>query len=554
MASSAKIAAWVAAAAVFAACQSHPAGPTATQTTTASKANAEFACLSGSASPQGSGLLCAAVPALNLVATGEPVKLGSTLTLEIAGVAVGELVDTAIELRNVAAYANAAALRIESVALDSIEDQAGGQFECLQADKKTPCEKGGWQDLVPAGAPLHGNQATSTVLWLRFHKDDAAHHWAWVSLTLRGVSPPKDATGFTIATALDPPKVTVMPADGLSFPYLELGKQATQTFVLANQGKGALRLDGLDLTLLPEAFSVSALAPNAAKDAAAKGGAKWLFAAPLKIAAGSAAEFSLTFAPTDDKKQTGKILFIGNDPAMPSVHVEGNAAIPAMLVEPAGKYDFPGAVPGGTPKEQQFTIRSAGSAPLVITSIGFAAPPPPLYEFSIDQSPLAANLKAPPPVSAANPLVLLPGEQAAFKVLYTPNDITDEAGPPDSADIVFKTNGFLSPTLHVTGSGIKVKCPIAKASLAEKSPVPPKTVLHLTSAGSAAFNGNTITKYAWTVEPLDGPNQVPTPIGTDALATYVATAPGVFGICLDVWDSAGIKSCVPSCAGVEVKQ
>ncbi len=92
----------------------------------------------------------------------------------------------------------------------------------------------------------------------------------------------------------------------------------------------------------------------------------------------------------------------------------------------------------------------------------------------------------------------------------------------------------------------QVKCPIAILAVAEGQKAGAQAVLHLSAIGSYGQGLATVVKWAWSVQAPLGASGKFLP-GADVQApTYQVTAAGQYLFHLDVWDDAGVQSCVPA--------
>jgi hypothetical protein len=160
------------------------------------------------------------------------------------------------------------------------------------------------------------------------------------------------------------------------------------------------------------------------------------------------------------------------------------------------------------------------------------------------------------PVSAANPVVLGPGEAITATLTYAPQIVyagyAGEEPTLDTAVLVIKSSA-MSSTLAVPldGFGVPSECPFASFTIQEGQEVIPQTVLHLSSAGSMSLDG-VVTQFAWSASqpPLSTAAFVPS--ASFPAPSLQANMAGVYVLSLEVWDSAGIKSCEPATRTVHV--
>ena len=94
-------------------------------------------------------------------------------------------------------------------------------------------------------------------------------------------------------------------------------------------------------------------------------------------------------------------------------------------------------------------------------------------------------------------------------------------------------------------------CPTAVIQVAEGKDVIPQTTLYL--LGSQSFgSGAAISKYQWTVQQPPGSQSFFLPSSTAPAPSFETNVAGTYIFFLDVWDDAGVKSCVPAKYEVEV--
>lgn len=148
---------------------------------------------------------------------------------------------------------------------------------------------------------------------------------------------------------------------------------------------------------------------------------------PLVLAPQDSQLFSLTFAPTQPGRQTGR-LRIGND----TFDLAGDASGPVLSytyrtaggvtsVQPLGGIIFPG-VPVGQPSAIEFTIRNTGTAPAPVVNIGIVSDGRPIF-----------TLQGLPPLPSA----IEPNSSMTFRIQYLPL-----ASGPAAASLRINTDAF----------------------------------------------------------------------------------------------------------------
>lgn len=92
----------------------------------------------------------------------------------------------------------------------------------------------------------------------------------------------------------------------------------------------------------------------------------------------------------------------------------------------------------------------------------------------------------------------------------------------------------------------EVKCPIAILAVAEGQKVGTQAVIHLSATGSYGQGLAKIVKWAWSVQAPLGASGAFQPSASAESPTYAITVAGQYLFHLEVWDDAGVKSCVPA--------
>ncbi len=96
----------------------------------------------------------------------------------------------------------------------------------------------------------------------------------------------------------------------------------------------------------------------------------------------------------------------------------------------------------------------------------------------------------------------------------------------------------------------EVKCPIAILTVAEGAKVGSQVVVHLSAASSYGQGLAKVTKWKWSVQAPLGASGGFLPSADVQAPTYQVTAAGQYLFHLDVWDDAGVQSCVPALSTV----
>ncbi|MSQ83320.1 MAG: hypothetical protein EXR77_10615 [Myxococcales bacterium] len=270
--------------------------------------------------------------------------------------------------------------------------------------------------------------------------------------------------------------------------------------------------------------------------------------------------FSLTYASKAADSTTRVCLRTLGDPAHDTagfcffVHYGEPVKAPAPLTEclaidPSGSNL--GQVVLGSEATAVVKVRNCGALPLQWIGLVLAQTVPEQSgAFTIDWAASAALSAAIDPVTgptALKPVLLGPGAFASLQVRF----VAKAAAGIDTATVTALAVAAKA-TGQLTASGVAGGCPVAKVIIAEGNLAIPQTVLHAKGHKSHALGGKTIAKYLWTAQQPVGSNQPLSPTANFANPTLQANAAGDYLFCLQVWDSAGLKSCQPACEMVSV--
>ena len=486
-------------------------------------------------------------------------KLSGNLILDVGGVALKEKALRTVTLSNSGNVILPAGYKIRSVRMQydaqNPEETDVKALECWDLNEEKPCDQldGAWKTIAPKGYTIKpGSGLVSAESFvIRYTAFDNKVRTGVVTVELQGISAQVLSFKINISTKAGSPKANLLPPS-VNYPYVKPKECATELVKMANTGDAVLNISQINLSGVDKSFQMRLVKPEDLDTEWHEGGAMWTLPAPLSIKPSNSADFEVKFCPADDKKKQGQIKFIGNDSSAPSLTVQANSSVPCIQVLPP-TMNFGGAIPGSE-SPMDLTIKNCGSQELVVTDFVLTEDTQDAnQEFFIDQTPLAATgkVKAPPPISAQNPLVLGINEFAAVTVKYAPADISKE-NTPDTGEITVVSSAYVQPKVKLSGIGVEQTCPIAKIKVAEGEEVVPQTNLHLNGSSSLAPGGGTIKKYKWTVKQPTGSNQPLLPSATFPNPTLQANTAGEYEFCLEVWDQNDVKSCVPACTTVLV--
>lgn len=391
--------------------------------------------------------------------SSEASSLTGQLVLLVGSGAKGKEVIKEVTFLNAGNLTFAAGYRIKSVRMKytagSPEEGVVQSLECWSADGTKRCEQldSQWRLIVPKGYSPKEGQTSSESFTVKFTSFDTKPRSAVVSVELLGIEASVLTFNLGVTTQLGPPKATLSPTH-ISFPYVKPMQCAVQNVQLLNSGESALQVDSIHLQGGDPSLQLKLIHPADLDKAWHDGGSVWTFASPLQLLPGGSAEFEVKFCPVSDNKKQCQIKFNGNDSSAPTLTVLANNAVPCIAVSPAW-LSFGGALLGSqSPRE--LTVKNCGSQELVITDLLLSEDTQDAnQEFFLDQSGLAwsGKLKAPPPLSPENPLILGVNEQASVIVLYTPADIT-KTGDKDTGEIKVLSSAYVVPTIKLEGMGV----------------------------------------------------------------------------------------------------
>ncbi len=525
-----------------------------------SGADSPYTCISGDFD-------CRAEVEITESVTNLPQDHNSLNTLPVGNVKTGDTIKVSFNIRNNAAIAAAAALKIVAIKLDylpvsSAEDGAPA-FTCTSVETGLPCEKmnGKWRNVVPAGLE-GGNNVAQEQININYKRYDNDTRTANLFLKLAGDPKFSDQIYMIrFATKVGSPKLKLSP-DVLSFSQVKPNSTAKKSFDIINTGDADLLIKKFDFLANP-VFELS-VKDNDGKVLKHKPGtgAALQIDPPISIPKNEKHTVDVVFAPTDDKGKEGKINIGSNDPSPEAgvLLVNGNANLPCMTLKPTGKLNF-GGIKLGEPTPRDIVIENCGGTELVVHKIDLGeATNSDEFKFNYDKTVAKyPNVDIKGPKDKEGKRLRIPvNKKATFTVLYTPEDkskidkATNQA-KPDIAEVRIHSNAFSAKnTVLCDGIGVVQTCPSAKVIVKEGEEVIPQTMLHLKGDQSKGTGGAQITKYQWKVKQPAGSNQVFVPGKSFPNPTFTANAAGEYEFCLDVWDQNEVKSCAPGCIKVLV--
>jgi hypothetical protein len=270
--------------------------------------------------------------------------------------------------------------------------------------------------------------------------------------------------------------------------------------------------------------------------------------APVQIQSGEEKPLGVVFVPPTEQDFQATLVLETDDLDNQSVRITllGRGSTQAIMeVEPLA-IPF-GRVAEGTSAVKSFTIRSLGTADLIVESIAFAEGSAPAFEFLG-----SVNTPAVVPMKAANGL---PG-QILVSVRYTvfPGAEGDALASvrvrgtdPQRREVLVALTG------QVNRAPVPQIAPLGDRQLAGGQWVrAPGDAITLDGSGSADPDGDLPLTYKWTLrsKPLGAPTAIAGPEQSLTEMTLDALIPGEYVVELNVTDAAGAKNLAPARASI----
>lgn len=264
-----------------------------------------------------------------------------------------------------------------------------------------------------------------------------------------------------------------------------------------------------------------------------------IVSSPAEVQSGITENIVVAFVPTKEQAYSNTLLFDTDDTENAHLELEltgVGSTRAAMELEPA-MLDF-GRVPECASAVQQLTIRSKGTADLVIEEIAFADGTSPAYSF-VGSTRTPAIVK----VTGAN-------------------------GLPGQIQLTVRISAAMGSTGMLTG-GIRLKTTdpdqrevvVPLTATVNQAPVPsiaplgngaPGQTVTLDGSGSMDPDGDNPLEYKWTIrsKPLASSTTIGMPTSATTSMRLDPMVPGAYEVQLDVTDAQGVKSCTPARATV----
>jgi hypothetical protein len=260
-----------------------------------------------------------------------------------------------------------------------------------------------------------------------------------------------------------------------------------------------------------------------------------IVSSPTTVETGITENITIAFVPLEEKAYEDTLTFETDDLDNPSITVVltgVGSTRAAMTFEPA-TLDF-GRVGECTSTVQQLTIRSTGTADLVVNEIAFTDGTSPAYSF-VGSTRTPATV----PTTGSNGL---PGEiQLTVKVTVAAGStgmltggIRLKTTDPDQREVVIPltTAVNLAPVPDIGMVGVAA----------------PGQTVALDGGASLDPDGDTPLTYKWTLrsKPLSSSTALTSMDQPQTEMTLDPSVPGAYEVQLDVTDSQGVKNCMPA--------
>lgn len=288
--------------------------------------------------------------------------------------------------------------------------------------------------------------------------------------------------------------------------------RSSLSILVVNAGRAPLTLSALDLSGDEGAFRVE-------------------FAAGTVIQGGGELSLPVVFQPPEEASFVGSITLHHNDESKGPVeiHLDGvGSTVGRVAVEPK-VLDF-GRVGEGDQEIRRFTIRSEGTAPLIVESIEVIEGAPEFFFLGSTQTP--ATL--PPPVDG------LSGGEVSLSVACLPTAATEAVEL--RGKVLIRTTDPEQREVEVVLLASKNEAPIAVIEPTTGVPAPGDAIA---LDGSESFDpdGDDPIEFFWRI--VDKPHNSSAFLEdpTAATPTLITDVAGAYRVGLDVVDAAGL-SCV----------
>jgi len=331
----------------------------------------------------------------------------------------------------------------------------------------------------------------------------------------------------------------------MDFGVVPAGTESTQSLEICNTGDMVLNLTGFELT---GSVGFQIAGSKQSEWAVDVGGTLLVPPADIRtVGPRECVPVQISYAPLSQCTASAALVIHSDDGTKPDgaiVTLLANQATPCMVVEPASVLFF--AEKDGETKHMVVEISLPGceGADAALELIGLDVVEGEQW-FSVDFAKsglVEPTLETPwviPSGSSVKVYVAFDyDEQSSFDALGVPIPMVGRLRIENKA-------GELSVEVPISANHPDNPCPTPIITCAEGEQAIPQTVLHLD--GSLSYSiGAVIEKYEWSVVQPPHSNSVFVPSDNYVSPTFVANVGGQYEFLLTVWDSDGVKSCMPA--------
>jgi hypothetical protein len=261
-----------------------------------------------------------------------------------------------------------------------------------------------------------------------------------------------------------------------------------------------------------------------------------IVAAPSVIESGEVANLSVAFKPRQEKDYENTVTFESDDTDKPktTLTLTGKGSTRAVLEFEPAILDF-GRIGECATGVQQLSIKSTGSADLVITEIAFTEGTPAGFTF-------VGSTRTPATVKTVDPRTGLNGQiQLTVRFAVPAQSMGDL-----TAGIRLKTTDPDRQEVVVPIRATVNRAPIA--TIADLGNGAPGLSVTLDGTSSSDPDGDAPLKHQWTLRnrPLASTTAIAMPDAALTAMRLDPSVPGAYEVQLEVFDSQGVKSCQPA--------
>lgn len=306
------------------------------------------------------------------------------------------------------------------------------------------------------------------------------------------------------------------PASPVDFGTLPVLNEKVLEVELTNLGRAKLTISSVALATDDGIFSI--------------------VSAPDAVESGETGLLKLAFTPRKEQDYSNSVSFETDDTdnAMITLELTGKGSTRAIVEIDPATLDF-GRVGECATAVQQLTIRSAGTADLLVNEIAFTEGTPAGFTF-------VGSTRTPATVKTNDPRTGLMGQiQLTVRLAVPPGASGDIAGgirlkttDPDKQEVIVPLRATVN------------RAPLA--TVAELGNGAPGLTVDLDGSGSSDPDGDTPLTFKWTLRnrPAASTTSIAMPDSPTTSMRLDPSVPGAYEVQLEVTDAQGVKSCEPA--------